>query len=134
MAATGVMEEIRGLLSQGKSSGQIIALGHKPPTVYKVQRQMRKQGTATTPSAAPSPLFQGPMGIFRNSEEGTIVVWHPQPPIPCPGCGENVGHWEFCMECNKAVGADCPPDSPACYEGFTFGELMERVRVPANAS
>jgi DNA repair exonuclease SbcCD ATPase subunit len=43
MSTTGIMEEIRELLSQGKSSSEVIALGYKPPTVYKVQRQFRRQ-------------------------------------------------------------------------------------------
>jgi hypothetical protein len=37
------MQDIRTLLSQGKSSAEVIALGYKPPTVYKVQRQLRQK-------------------------------------------------------------------------------------------
>src|ERR671914_419566 len=44
MPGNSIMEEIRNLLSQGKSSSEVIALGYKPPTVYKVQRQLRKNG------------------------------------------------------------------------------------------
>jgi hypothetical protein len=36
-----IMGQIRNLLSQGRSSGEVIALGYKPGTVYKVQRQLR---------------------------------------------------------------------------------------------
>ena len=41
----GMMQQIREHLAQGKSSTEIIALGYKPPTVYKVQRQMRRHGS-----------------------------------------------------------------------------------------
>jgi DNA repair exonuclease SbcCD ATPase subunit len=44
VTGTGIMAEIRNLLSQGKSSSEVIALGYKPPTVYKVQRQLNKSG------------------------------------------------------------------------------------------
>jgi DNA-binding CsgD family transcriptional regulator len=44
MPSNSIMQEIRKLLSQGKSSSEVIALGYKPPTVYKVQRQLRKKG------------------------------------------------------------------------------------------
>lgn len=48
MSTISIMQDIRELLSQGKSSIQIIALGHKPPTVYKVQRQIRQQDRGNT--------------------------------------------------------------------------------------
>jgi hypothetical protein len=44
MPGNGIMAEIRNLLYQGKSSGEVISLGYKPPTVYKVQRRLRKKG------------------------------------------------------------------------------------------
>jgi DNA repair exonuclease SbcCD ATPase subunit len=44
VTGTGIMAEIRDLLSQGKSSSEVIALGYKPSTVYKVQRQLNKRG------------------------------------------------------------------------------------------
>lgn len=40
MASNNIMQDIRDLLSQGRSSAEVIALGFKPPTVYKVQRQL----------------------------------------------------------------------------------------------
>jgi DNA repair exonuclease SbcCD ATPase subunit len=40
-----IMQQVRGLLSQGRSSGEVIALGYKPGTVYKVQRQLRLRQT-----------------------------------------------------------------------------------------
>lgn len=43
MASNSIMEDIRNLLSQGKSSTEVISLGYKPPTVYKVQRRLRQQ-------------------------------------------------------------------------------------------
>ena len=43
MTSKSIMQDIRSLLSQGKSSTEVIALGYKPPTVYKVQRQLRQK-------------------------------------------------------------------------------------------
>jgi hypothetical protein len=40
MASNSIMQDIRSLLYQGNSSAEVIALGYKPPTVYKVQRQL----------------------------------------------------------------------------------------------
>jgi len=41
MESKGTMEQIRELLAEGKSSGEVIALGYAPSTVYKVRRYMR---------------------------------------------------------------------------------------------
>ena len=49
MDSNGVMEEIRRLLNQGSSSSETIALGYKPSTVYKAQRQLRKVLSASDP-------------------------------------------------------------------------------------
>jgi DNA repair exonuclease SbcCD ATPase subunit len=50
MINNGIMQDIRNLLSQGNSSAEVIALGYKPPTVYKVQRQLRcKQPNGRAP-------------------------------------------------------------------------------------
>ena len=43
MPTTGVMQEIRNLLAEGKSSGQLIQMGYAPGTVYKVQRRWRRE-------------------------------------------------------------------------------------------
>jgi len=53
MLGNGIMQEIRGLLSSGKASGEVIALGYKPPTVYKVQRQLNQKGQGDGRAAAP---------------------------------------------------------------------------------
>ena len=42
MNATGIMEDIRSLLKEARSSAQVIALGYPPSSVYKAQRQLRK--------------------------------------------------------------------------------------------
>ena len=44
MSSDGIMAEISTLLYQGKASGEIIGVGYKPSTVYKVQRKIRQQG------------------------------------------------------------------------------------------
>ena len=42
MNTTGIMEDIRSLLNEGRSSAEVIALGYAPSSVYKAQRQLRK--------------------------------------------------------------------------------------------
>jgi myosin heavy subunit len=49
MNRNGVMEEIRSLLSEGRSSTETIALGYKPSTVYKAQRQLGKSASVSGP-------------------------------------------------------------------------------------
>ena len=53
MNGNGIMAEIRNHLSSGKSSGQVIALGFKPPTVYKVQRALKRKSQGNGRVAAP---------------------------------------------------------------------------------
>ena len=43
MPGNGIMKEIQSLLAQDKSTAEVIALGFRPSTVYKVQRLVRKQ-------------------------------------------------------------------------------------------
>src|SRR5918996_2911499 len=43
MASNSIMQDIGNLLSQGKSSREVIQLGYATGTVYKVQRQLRQQ-------------------------------------------------------------------------------------------
>jgi hypothetical protein len=104
MDTKGVMQQIRDHLAQGKSSQEVIALGYAPGSVYKIQRQMRKRAVTTADrppgerdqrdhSTAPSILFQGNLMVLLDAEEGEMFgVWHPEPPIPCPGCGIPVKH------------------------------------------
>ena len=42
MDGKGIMERIRELFAKGHTRAEIIALGYKPPTVDKVQRQLRR--------------------------------------------------------------------------------------------
>jgi hypothetical protein len=137
----GTMQQIREHLIEGKSSQEVIALGYAPGTVYKIQRRLKKravpaedspplQGHQKESSSAPSTLLQGPLTVLLDTEEGVMfAVWHPEPPMPCPGCGIPVNHWDICLHCSRAVTDDCscPPDSTACAEGFTFRELVRGV-------
>jgi|GEM_PF-5743626 len=43
MENKGIMADIRELLAQGRSSGEVVAEGFAASTVYKVQRQLRKK-------------------------------------------------------------------------------------------
>ena len=47
MNTNGIMEEIRSLLNEGRSSAEVIALGYAPSSVYKAQRQLRKATVRT---------------------------------------------------------------------------------------
>jgi hypothetical protein len=49
----GVMQQIREQLIEGKSSQEVIALGYAPGSVYKVQRQLRRNGSAGDNLSAP---------------------------------------------------------------------------------
>ena len=51
MGEMTVTEAVRALLAEGLTSGEVIAKGHRPGTVYKVQRSMRL--AATHAQAAP---------------------------------------------------------------------------------
>ena len=42
MNTNGIMEDIRSLLNEGRSSAEVIASGYAPSSVYKAQRQLRK--------------------------------------------------------------------------------------------
>ncbi len=42
MNTSGIMEDIRNLLNEGKPSAEVIGLGYAPSSVYKAQRQLRK--------------------------------------------------------------------------------------------
>jgi hypothetical protein len=137
--SSNIMQGIRNLLSQGKSSREVIQLGYAPGTVYKVQRQM-KDGMGSTGDRLPSQerrreshperraLAEGLLTVLLDTGEGLMfAVWHPEPPVPCPACGEGVRHWDICLHCNRAVTDDChcQPDSTACSGGFTFRELAK---------
>ncbi len=47
MNTNGIMEDIRRLLNEGRSSAETIALGYAPSSVYKAQRQLRKVSDRT---------------------------------------------------------------------------------------
>ncbi len=77
MPGTGVMEKIKALLSEGKSSTEIIALRYKPSTVYKAQRQMLQGGKASHSSGnGVPPVDQPPQadGHFEPAKERLPLV------------------------------------------------------------
>jgi hypothetical protein len=130
MSNDGIMDQIKRLLSQGKSSREIIQLGYAPGSVYKAQRQMRQQAVPAEDSPASSILLQGSLTMLRDSAAGEMFgVWHPEPAPPCPGCGERVKHWDICLHCNVALPGEChcPPNSAARSEGFTLRELVAGI-------
>ena len=44
MVTGRIMEEIRSLLSEGRSSKEVIAMGFRPRTVYRVKREWARNG------------------------------------------------------------------------------------------
>lgn len=98
----GAMQRIRSLLSQGKSSREIINLGLAPRTVYKVQQVFRRKNSAATemsPStgAALQQDFRDLKAKVESLESRGIVPEEmlggdqDRPADPCPMCGEDVG-------------------------------------------
>ena len=66
-----VMQEVRTLLTEGRSSREVIDLGYAPGTVYKVQRRMRrpeKRDTAQYSSMGLA-LAVDPMAEGNSSEQ-----------------------------------------------------------------
>ena len=59
MESSGIMEQVRGLLSQGLNSSEIIAQGYAASTVYGVQRKLRKQQGLLGNSFQTGPNSQG---------------------------------------------------------------------------
>jgi regulator of replication initiation timing len=81
MTGNGIMEEIRTHLSTGKSSGEVIALGFKPGTVYKVLRGLNRktQGNAAVSSPAGArPLPTGLDAQARSELEAENIQLHQQ--------------------------------------------------------
>ncbi|MBI4235869.1 MAG: hypothetical protein HY688_00745 [Chloroflexi bacterium] len=71
----GAMQEVRALLASGASSGQAIAKGYAPGTVYKVQRQLRRAGQGpTTGPARNGALAQQPGAPSGNESEGAPAL------------------------------------------------------------
>jgi uncharacterized protein (DUF2267 family) len=63
------MAELRTHLSSGKSSGEVIALGYKAGTVYKVQRQLYRRGQGEGSVAGPrSAQLRAPTVLLPWSE------------------------------------------------------------------
>ena len=59
MERSGIMEQVRGLLSQGLNSSEIIAQGYAASTVYGVQRKLRRQQGLLGNSFQTGPNSQG---------------------------------------------------------------------------
>ena len=64
MPNNGIMKEIRSLLDQEKSRAEIIALGFKPSTVSKAQRQLRQEN----PKSEEMPLQDMTAVVAANSD------------------------------------------------------------------
>jgi len=76
MDSNGIMSEIRSHLSSGKSSGEVIGLGFKPPTVYKVQRALKRKsqadGVVSTPGSAQPPATSADNQLLSQLEAENI--------------------------------------------------------------
>ena len=91
MEANGIMEGIRSLLSQGLSSREIIALGFRPGTVYKTQRQWARRGNLAVkeqPTGVES-ASDDPVGHSLDEADGRVTAaWNPFLEKHDPGCLE----------------------------------------------
>ena len=131
---TGVMQRIGTLLSEGKSSRELIDLGYAPGTVYKVQREFRSSNSAPVlpvsnpgEGSAPSIPAEEFTQVRRDDGGRPYWVWHPPVAVPCPGCSTPVGHWNLCDDCDRLVPGDCgcERESEAVSKGFGLGELLD---------
>jgi hypothetical protein len=100
----GIMEAIEELLVEGKSSRQVIDMGYRPGSVYGALRQLQ-------------------LAAFQEMD---FEVYHPDPPIPCPGCGQPVGHWTICGICKRLLpsGCKCSKNSKSLIHGYSRDELL----------
>jgi hypothetical protein len=126
MESTGVMQHVRELLGQGKSSRDVIEMGYAPGTVYKAQRQLRSNNTRTL--SKPSTPY-GKHVYFGGSvtliDEENAFWWHIEPSILCPECRHPVVHWMVCPECSRLIPNDCKcPDNSPSMEGYTLNEVL----------
>jgi hypothetical protein len=131
---TGVMQRIGTLLSEGKSSRELIDLGYASGTVYKVQREFRSGSNAPvlpvsnrSGSSAPFTQVQGFTEVRRDDGSRPYWVWHSPQPVPCPGCSTLVEHWDLCGDCNRLLPADCRCEraSNAVSKGFGLTDLLD---------
>ena len=80
MDSNGIMEEIRGLLYQGRSSTETIALGYKPSTVYQAQRQLRKGNSVSEPPVTTQVLVTNMASEDWTKLRICHTSWLPPPP------------------------------------------------------
>ena len=112
MNGKGIMGEIRGLLTQGKPSGEVIALDFKPSTVYKVQRQLRQKGQGSDSVSGPG---------------ASLPATDTTPPDPEPGLEDENARLRQEFE-NLEGQVECVLDADAALE-VEVQTLRERVKV-----
>ena len=136
VVATGIMDEIRTLLSKGRTSRAIIDAGYAPGTVYKVQRGFRSgdnsvRSVQSTSGSTEIIQNTGWPGVFNRVDpeigNESPWAWHPSAPVACPDCGTDVAHWDLCRECDRFVPSDCGcvKGSRAQVAGFGLNELLD---------
>lgn len=102
MKSSGIMDQIRDLLVQGKSSRELIDMGYSPGSVYGTMRKMRLKdavgvGHAERHSRQPASRPRMPESPVR----------HMDPALTCPGCQQEVAHWAVCPCCNRLIPLEC---------------------------
>ena len=106
MQKMGIMDQIKELLIEGKTTRQLINRGYKPGSVYSALRQLNAE------------LI----------EEINPEVYHANPAIRCPGCQKPIVHWGKCPFCDRLFPADsecdCAKDSTKIAHGYTWEELL----------
>jgi len=128
MNNAGVMDQIREHLLQGKSSREVIDLGYRPGSVYGALRQMK--GKDAVGCGHTDNHVSRPAGSRRKMPEWP--VWHIDPPLTCPGCKQEVAHWQACPRCNclLPLGCACTEEgSPGFGEVYSLSELRSSAGV-----
>jgi hypothetical protein len=141
VVSSGIMEEIRTLLSQGKSSGEIIALGYKPGSVYKVQRLLRGRGQSHLKSngrvqsqagSKPEAVAIAHLTFERNGQGDLIILAYFDPKLSCPGCQRLAEFWMACRVCNHLLpqNCNCPVSQrDGSSHGYSLQELIDSSRT-----
>ena len=133
----GIMDEVRQLVRQGKSSREIIQLGYAPGTVYKIQRhekERREQGVDSIQvksnpafnATGQEGLFEGQMNVFYDDDGSILIGIHFTPAKLCPACRTVVNHWSMCSDCDRLIpqGCECNEHDASLTEDLTMDDLF----------
>ena len=136
MSNRGIMKQIRDLLLQGKSSRELIDLGYRPGSVYGALRQMRHKDSVKAGHRGSQGLRAAASrrkttaDTLGEDESPDCPIWHVDPALTCPGCGQEVVHWGVCPDCNRLLPWECActeEGSPCFGKVYSLSELCSSV-------